>query len=269
MIEKKSDITELLALMAQLRDPKQGCAWDIAQTLKTIVPHTLEEAYEVAEAIENGTIEDIKSELGDLLLQIIFYCQIANENDIFDFSSICTELKDKLIRRHPHIFDKKALPDDAKENLWEALKEKERQEKLNTKNTVLGNIPLNLPALSRAQKIQNRAARVGFDWPNIHFVIEKVQEELKEFEQAYASNDFNAAQEELGDILFVCANLARHLKTDAESILRQANRKFERRFNGIEQKVQASGKTWQAFTLEELEEFWNQIKLQENYEKSS
>ncbi len=256
-------INELLAIMARLRDPEKGCPWDKAQTLESIVPHTIEEAYEVSDAIESGKPDNIKSELADLLLQIVFYCQIGQEKGQFDFAGVVDELKEKLIRRHPHIFSDTVVEANDHHNLWESLKEKERQEKLQSGNTVLADVAKHLPALSRAQKLQARAARVGFDWPHIQFVLDKVQEEVKEFEQAYAEKDMDAAKEELGDILFVCANLARHIKSDAETILRTANKKFERRFNGVEERVIASGRAWDSYTLDELHNYWNQVKEQE------
>ncbi len=256
-------LDELLAIMAKLRDPEKGCPWDKAQTLESIVPHTIEEAYEVSDAIESGKPEDIKSELADLLLQIVFYCQIGKEKGMFDFASVVAELKEKLIRRHPHIFSDTVVEGSEHHNLWESLKEKERQEKLQSGNTVLADVAKHLPALSRAQKLQARAARVGFDWPHIQFVLDKIQEEVKEFEEAYASNNIEAAKEELGDILFVCANLARHIKSDAETILRTANKKFERRFNGVEERVIASGRAWDSYSLDELDHYWNQVKEHE------
>ncbi|MBI2790842.1 MAG: nucleoside triphosphate pyrophosphohydrolase [Gammaproteobacteria bacterium] len=258
----KNPMQALLEMMANLRS-ENGCPWDRAQTFESIVPHTLEEAYEVQDAIENGTPEDIKSEVGDLLLQILFYCQMGKEKGWFDFEAVARQLQDKLIKRHPHVFQDHAMKTEDHHDLWESLKEKERQEKHQDKNFVLTGVALNLPALSRAQKLQERAARVGFDWPHIQFVLDKIQEEIKEFEHSYKENEIEEAKEELGDILFVCANLARHLKTDAESILRKANQKFERRFNGVESKVVSSDKPWDAFTLEELDRFWDEVKEEE------
>jgi ATP diphosphatase len=223
MSELTADLTELLAIMARLRDPKEGCEWDLKQSFASIVPHTLEEAYEVADTIERKALSELPAELGDLLYQIIFYCQIAKEQQLFDFNDVTKLLKEKLIRRHPEIFA------DAKHNHWDALKRAE-----NPHQGLLSSIPTHLPALSQAQKQQNRAATVGFDWPSITPVIAKLQEEITEFEEAYAAGDQSAINEELGDILFVCANLARHAKLDAEQVLRQANRKFARRFGGVE-----------------------------------
>lgn len=265
MNKEDTSIQALLDIMARLRDPIQGCPWDKEQTFETIIPHTLEEAYEVIDAIERAEPADIKAELGDLLLQILFYCQIGKEKSWFDFYDVAQELKEKLMRRHPHIFSDEKMNASAKEHhdLWESLKEKERQEKHQSTPTVLADIPKNLPALMRAQKLQARAARVGFDWPHIRFVLDKIQEEIKEFEDSYAQNDPKALEEELGDILFVCANLARHINVNAETILRRANDKFERRFNGVEDKVRQSGKPWDSFTLEILDTFWDEVKAQE------
>lgn len=261
-------INQLLEIMSKLRDPVKGCPWDLEQTFETIVPHTLEEAYEVADAIENKQPADIKAELGDLLLQIVFYCQLANEKGWFDFSDVVKGLTDKLIQRHPHVFsDEKIQSAKEQHNHWESYKEKERQRRLQKENSVLADVPKNFPALSRAQKLQNRAARVGFDWLNVHSVLDKVQEEIKEFEEAFEEKNMPHAEEELGDILFVCANLARHLQSDAETILRRANAKFERRFRGIEVIVNHSGKKWQDFTLGELEALWQQVKRDEENDK--
>ncbi len=261
MSNKKVSMEELLTIMATLRDPEKGCPWDKKQTLASIVPHTIEEAYEVADAIESGDTKAIKSELADLLLQIIFYCQIGSESGLFDFASVVDELKEKIVRRHPHIFANEKVEDHEHRALWEAIKEKERIDK--SEKGVLSGVAHSLPALLRAQKLQARAARVGFDWPHIDFVLDKMHEEIEEFKVSYKENDFEATQEELGDILFVAVNLARHVKSDAETILRTANKKFERRFGGVEQKVLASGKPWDAFTLKDLDGFWDEVKAQE------
>ncbi len=261
MSEESSNINALLAIMATLRSPDKGCPWDRAQTLQSIVPHTIEEAYEVADAIEKGNPQEIKSEVADLLLQVVFYCQIAKEQGLFDFAEVVDALKEKLIRRHPHIFGDAQVEDH--HSLWESIKEEERKQK-SADHAVLADVAVSLPALLRAQKLQARAARVGFDWPHINYVLDKVHEEIEEFKQSFKDNDLNATQEELGDILFVCANLARHIKSDAETILRKANQKFERRFGGVEQKVLASGRAWDKFTLAELEAFWQAVKQAEN-----
>lgn len=257
-------VDELLAIMARLRDPKLGCPWDLKQTMETIVPHTIEEAYEVADAIERGEIPDILAELGDLLLQIIFYCQIAQENQWFDFNAVAEKLKTKLIERHPHIFAGKEIRSvEEHKQLWQAKKAQERQNKLGDHNSVLAAIPHNLPALIRAQKMQTRAAQVGFDWPHFDLVLAKLKEEVIELEESFEKADQTAMQEELGDILFVCANLARHLQCDAETLMRRANQKFERRFHAVEQKVIHSEKDWSHFSLEELENFWQLAKKEE------
>lgn len=242
-------LEELLDIMAKLRDPVEGCPWDRLQTFATIVPHTLEEAYEVADAIERKAYKELPAELGDLFFQILFYCQMAKEQELFDIKDVLQSLKEKLVRRHPHVFN----GEDKKP--WEELKKQE-----NPNAPLLSAIPKHFPALSGAQKLQNKAATVGFDWPSLKPVLAKLQEEILEFEEAFASKDQAAMQEELGDILFVCANLARHAKLDAEQTLRLANQKFKRRFNGVENKVKASGKEWDAFTLEALEAFWQQVK---------
>lgn len=254
-----SDLSQLLEMMALLRDPIHGCPWSVAQTFSTIVPHTLEETYEVIDAIENKSPSEIRIELGDLLLQIIYYCQMGKEKGWFDFNDVVNTLCEKIKQRHPHVFAGEKTQAGELHNHWEMLKEKERQ-LVQQEAKVLSDVPSNLPALSRAQKLQNRAARVGFDWPHIRLVLEKVQEEIAEFEEAYFEKDNLAAKEELGDILFACANLARHLNSDAEAILRQANTKFEKRFNAVEKIVNHSGKDWHSFSLEELERFWQQVK---------
>lgn len=245
-------LAELLDIMTTLRSVDKGCAWDRAQTFATIVPHTLEEAYEVADVIERQALNELPGELGDLFYQVLFYCQMAKEQQLFALSDVLQALKEKLIRRHPHVFE-----GDASRS-WDEIKQAE-------KNSVglLDSVPQHLPALSGAQKLQNRAATVGFDWPNIRPVIAKLQEEIAEFEEAFVANEQAAMQEELGDILFVCANLARHAKLDAEQTLRLANQKFTRRFNGVEEQVNASGKAWQDFSLEELEAFWQAVKAVE------
>lgn len=252
MIKDNSDVLQdLLAIMAKLRSP-DGCEWDRAQTFVTIVPHTIEEAYEVADVIERNNLQELPGELGDLFHQILFYSQMAKEQGLFDLYDVLLSLKEKLLRRHPHVFN------GEKPQAWEELKKQEKPS-----GGLLADIPNNFPALSTAQKLQKKAATVGFDWPNLHPVIAKLQEEIVEFEEAFVSGDKTAMQEELGDILFVCANLARHAKLDAEQTLRLANEKFKRRFNGVEEQVAASNKPWDAHNLEELEVFWQLVKKAE------
>ncbi len=254
-------LEELLLIMARLRDPKSGCPWDLAQTFESIVPHTLEEAYEVAYAIEKGDYRELQGELGDVLLQILFYCQIAQEQEKFNMHAVMVGLKEKLISRHPHLFGQVVVKDAAEQHqLWQSIKANERKEKLQENNRVLADIPLNLPGLSRAQKLQQRAAEVGFDWPNLEPVLHKLREEVAELEESCRENETEAIKEELGDILFVCANIARHMNTDAEAVMRKANAKFEKRFNFIEDAVQKSGKAWDEFTLEDLEVWWQAAK---------
>lgn len=250
--ETTERLLQLLEMMATLRDPSKGCPWDRAQTFASIVPHTLEEAYEVADVIERQALAELPDELGDLFYQILFYCQMAKEQQLFTLKEVFQALTEKLIRRHPHVFAGETA------RSWEEIKQTEKNS-----STILSSIPQPFPALSGAQKLQNRAARVGFDWPSVQPVIAKLKEEIAEFEEAFAANAQAAMQEELGDILFVCANLARHAKCDAEQTLRLANQKFTRRFNGVEAQVNASGKAWQDFSLEELEAFWQTVKATE------
>ncbi len=246
-------LQDLLNIMAKLRS-NEGCAWDRAQTFATIVPHTIEEAYEVADVIERNQLTELPGELGDLFHQILFYSQMAKEQGMFDLYDVLLSLKDKLLRRHPHVFNGEEY------QTWDELKKLEKKE---NQDGLLSDILMNLPALSSAQKLQRKAATVGFDWPNVHPVIAKLHEEITEFEEAFASGDKAAMQEELGDILFVCANLARHAKIDAEQTLRLANEKFKRRFKGVEQQVKTSNKPWDAHSLGELEDYWQRVKKSE------
>lgn len=253
-------IKKLLEIMAQLRNPEGGCPWDLEQNFASIVPSTLEEAYEVADAIESQDMSQLKEELGDLLFQVVFYSQLGKEEGLFDFNDIAQSMSDKLIHRHPHIFADKTLTQesDIKSN-WEALKAEERAAKGHA--SVLADVPVALPSLSRAQKLQRRAANVGFDWQDSGAVLNKLDEERQEFEEALAENDHAAIADELGDMMFCMVNLSRHLKLDAESVLRAANRKFERRFTEVEQLVESSQKNWQDHSLDELERYWQQAKL--------
>lgn len=253
---------ELLEIMAKVRDAREGCPWDRAQTWQTIAPFTLEETYEVIEAIEQNDAKSLMIELGDLLLQILFYCQIAKEQNLFDFNQVMEALKEKLIRRHPHVFGKKTVKNiEEQRTLWQQLKAEERTNM--PEKGLLADIPSALPALARAQALQEKAAIVGFDWPVIENVLAKLDEEVEELHHSLAKKELKEAQEELGDILFVCANLARHLQADAEQIMRNANQKFTRRFSGVEQKVKASNKSWQEYNLDQLENFWQAVKKEE------
>lgn len=248
----------LVSLMKALRDPKTGCPWDKKQTFESIVPHTLEEAYELAWAIEHQDKEEIKLEVGDLLFQVVFYCQLASEKGWFDLVDVCHALERKLTRRHPHVFgDEKAQNPEQVMEIWETVKDKERNQAC-----LLEDIPRNLPSLSRAQKIQKRVTRVGFDWESIDQVMAKLEEEVAELKEVLGIHS-TKAEEELGDLMFTCCNLARWLGVDAEQLLRQATDKFTQRFNKVEQKVKDSLKPWDHYDLEALEEFWGEAKNDE------
>jgi MazG family protein len=260
------DIHSLLKIMQQLRDPDGGCPWDRDQTYESLVPYTLEEAYEVADAIARKDIEDMRDELGDLLFQVVFYAQIAREQGEFDFNDIANAISEKLIRRHPHVFGDENVKDaDEQTRLWEEHKLAERQKKADSENrshSVLEGISISLPALMRAQKLQRRAARVGFDWPEIAPVMDKVQEELQECRDAIKEKEsYEAIQEEIGDLLFSCVNLARHADIDAETALRDANEKFTGRFNRIEAALAEQGKTVNEASLEEMDALWEKCKM--------
>lgn len=264
MITAKPSMEKLRWIMQQLRDPITGCPWDIKQTFTSIVPHTIEEAYEVADAIEQGDFTELEKELGDLLFQVVFYSQLGAEEKRFDFDSVVAAVCEKLIRRHPHVFADTNLTSDAeiKAN-WENEKAKERQYKNNDQAlSILADIPNNLPALSQAAKIQKRCAHVGFDWHNIDDVFAKVEEEVQEVKAELHNNEL-ALSEELGDLMFAVVNLCRHAKQDPETLLRQANKKFTQRFHGVESQVTQSEKPFEQHSLDELEAYWQQVKLGE------
>lgn len=253
----------LLDIMARLRHPDTGCPWDIKQDFASLVPYTLEEAYEVADAAERGDADDLREELGDLLLQVVFHSQIAKERGLFDFEAVAAAIADKLIRRHPHVFGGMVFETDTeRHSFWENSKQIERQEKgkAEPNESVLDGLAASLPALMYAQKLQKKVARHGFDWPDIGGVFDKVQEELDELREAHASADEAHIREEVGDLLFVAVNLARHLSVDAESALRDSNRKFTRRFQYIEAQVAARGKALADCTLGELDALWDEAK---------
>ena len=251
----------LLNIMRTLRDPERGCPWDKKQTFTSIVPHTLEEAYEVADAIESGDMAELEGELGDLLFQVVFYAQLGQEEALFDFESIAKAMSDKLIRRHPHVFSDMSLEsDEAIKQNWEKLKQQERQSK-NSKNTsLLDDLPKSFPALSLAQKMQKRVGRHGFDWPDLDGVIDKLEEEVAELKEAIKSQDKDHIEEELGDVLFSCVNLSRHLKVDPEAALRKSCRKFEQRFRVLESLIDKDSLTVDSASLEQLEDAWQQAK---------
>ncbi len=259
-----NQITRLLGIMKRLRDPETGCPWDREQTFATIAPYTLEETYEVLDAINREDFEDLRGELGDLLFQVVFYAQMAQEEGRFDFEAVCSSISDKLERRHPHIFGD-ATAGNSTEVLerWESIKTAERAEK--AQHSALDDIPEALPALMRAQKIQKRCSSVGFDWETLGPVLDKVHEEIDEVmhEARQAVVDEAKLEEEVGDLLFATVNLARHLGTKAETALQKANRKFERRFREVESIIAAQGLEMAQATLEQMENAWQQVKRQE------
>ena len=258
------DISELLSIMQRLRDPNGGCPWDLDQNFTTIAPYTIEEAYEVASAIEHKDYAALKDELGDLLLQVVFHAQMAKEKGLFAFDDVVQAICDKMIRRHPHVFAKgNADTPQAVSQAWEDIKRQERASKPEKAQGLLDDVPGALPALMRAVKLQNRAAEVGFDWPNAVNVTDKVAEEARELAEVYASGKHDKVAEEYGDMLFAMANLARHLKVDPEDALRAANAKFVRRFKVIEAGLQSKGKKPEDATLEEMETLWQEAKKAE------
>ena len=276
-LEALTAIDRLIAIMTMLRDKQHGCPWDLEQTIKSLLPYTLEEVYEVADAIENNDLVELEDELGDLLFQVIFYAQIAKEQGAFDFQDIATAITDKLIRRHPHVFpdgdvEQFGIPQeiDAQQVVvnWEAIKEIEREEKrkkggkqaVQGVESILDDVPRALPAVERARKLQKRAAQVGFDWAEIAPVLEKLKEEVAEFEEALASGDLERMSDELGDVLFATINLARHSKIEPEVALRSTNQRFETRFKWIEAALSQQDKVFKDTNLEELDALWDQAK---------
>jgi ATP diphosphatase len=261
------DIGRLLAIMAALRTPKTGCPWDLEQNFATIAPYTLEEAYEVADAIARDDLIDLKEELGDLLLQVVFHARMAEELGAFDFGDVVEVLTAKLIRRHPHVFgDEGSQTPQAVEGLWERIKAQEKEAKAARggveKFGALAGVPVGLPALTRALKLQTKASKVGFDWNDPRAVLHKIREEADEIEAALDGNVTDAAGE-VGDLLFAAVNLARHLRADPEAVLRGTNQKFERRFAAIEHALAADGKKPQDATLAEMDALWDEAKARE------
>lgn len=256
-----SAIQRLLTVMRSLRDPQTGCDWDKKQTIASIAPSTIEESYEVLDAIERQDFNDLREELGDLLYHIVFYAEIAAEQGLFNFDDLCNAASDKLERRHPHIFAQQNRPTFSPD--WEVLKGQERATK--QQFSVLDDIPLALPALMRAHKIQTRCSTVGFDWSTLGPVLDKIYEEIDEVmhEATQIVVEESKLEEELGDMLFAMVNFSRHLGHQAETALQKANRKFERRFQQVEQLVQRSGKKMADVSLAEMDGYWQQIKLQE------
>lgn len=263
------NITRLLGIMAKLRDPDGGCPWDLEQDFPTIAPHTIEEAYEVADAIQSGDMMAVKDELGDLLFQTVFYAQMGKERGLFDFDAIAAHTADKMIRRHPHVFgDVSVATADDQTRHWEELKARERAEKAKASGippSALDGITPGLPALTRAVKLQKRAARVGFDWTRADEILDKIEEEIGELRAELKAERQEKArvQDELGDLLFALVNLARRLDIDPESALRGTNFKFDRRFRFVEQALIKQGKKPETSTLDEMEELWVEAKKTE------
>jgi ATP diphosphatase len=273
-MQPSGDIRRLIDIMAALRDPLRGCPWDVEQTFASIAAFTIEEAYEVADAIERGAIEDLREELGDLLLQVVFHARMAEEAGLFDFGGVVEAITAKLVRRHPHVFgDAGALSSDEVKALWGRIKADERRAKLapdgklgfppKPKPGAFDGVPLALPALSRALKLQEKAGKVGFDWNDVRAVLEKIREEVIEVEAEIAQGSAQALSGEVGDLLFAAVNLARHLKVDPEGALRGANAKFERRFAHIESRLAEGGRTAESATLDEMEGLWAEAKAKE------
>ena len=262
-----NDMTRLLEIMAALRDPEGGCPWDREQSFATIVPHTLEEAYEVAETIEQGDFAELKSELGDLLFQVVFYAQLAKEQGLFEFGDVVRGIEEKLVRRHPHVFGEESVADAAAQSeAWERHKAAERAAKAEREarpESVLDGVSSALPALTRAPKLQKRAARVGFDWPEAVDVLDKIEEEIGELRHELRAGDMGRAREEVGDLLFAVTNLARHVEIDSESALRHTNAKFERRFRAVEAKLAERGIAPHDASLDEMDALWEAVKAEE------
>lgn len=269
------DITRLIEIMAALRTPGTGCPWDLDQDFASIAPYTVEEAYEVADAIARGDKLDLKDELGDLLLQVVFHARMAEEEGSFAFPDVVEAITSKLLRRHPHVFgDARDLSPAEVKVLWHRIKAEEKAAKAAQRAAaglppkaedtgVLAGVPHTLPALTRAWKLQARASTVGFDWNDARLVLDKIREETAEIDEALAKGDKDAIREEIGDLLFVVANLARHVDADPEACLAAASAKFERRFKGIEDRLDAEGRKAQDATLDELEALWQSVKRQE------
>ena len=258
-------IEHLLGIVRRLRDPDQGCPWDVGQTFQSIVPHTIEEAYELADAIESGDFDQIREEAGDVLFQVLFYAQMADEKQHFNFADVVDGLSEKLIRRHPHVFSRNSTAQQETpiavsdvSDSWEKIKRTERQGK--QQSGILDDIPVSLPALTRAQKIQKRASRVGFDWADVAGVFEKLEEEICELKEALVEGEKAAIESELGDVLFCVVNLARHLDFDAETAMRGATRKFEGRFRLMEEQAIASGSRLEDESVSTLEARWQTAK---------
>ncbi len=263
-------IETLLGIMTALRDPQAGCPWDIEQNFSTIAPYTVEEAYEVADAIERNDLAELKDELGDLLFQVVFHAQMASEQGAFDFNDVVRAICDKLTRRHPHVFAEDKTRDKARlERQWEQHKQHERNSKAPNQSALHG-VASALPALRWSQKLQKRAVATGFDWPSIEPVFDKLHEEIEELKaEIHQPDNRERILDEYGDVLFVCVNLALHLQLDAEQALRQANRKFIKRFTLMEKLIQQDGKSLSALTLDQMESCWQLAKQKLQSETSA
>jgi len=264
-MEASRDITRLIEIMAALRTPGTGCPWDLEQDFATIAPYTLEEAYEVADAIARADLGDLREELGDLLLQVVFHARMAQEQDAFDFGDVVHTITEKLLRRHPHVFGtaRGLSPEDVRQ-LWERIKDEEKARKGGTEPAgALAGVPVALPALTRALKLQDKAGKVGFDWNDPMAVLAKIREEAGEIEAAIRAGQRKHAAAEVGDLLFAVVNLARHLDADPEAVLRATNHKFERRFGSIERALAAHGKSPKDSTLAEMDALWDEAKAAE------
>jgi nucleoside triphosphate diphosphatase len=273
-MQPSSDVRRLIEIMAALRDPVAGCPWDVEQTFASIAPFTIEEAYEVADAVDRGSTEDLREELGDLLLQVVFHARMAEEAGMFDFGGVVEAITAKLVRRHPHVFGAdSARSSVAVKALWGRIKAEEKRAKSEARATrglpreappgALDGVPLALPALIRAMKLQEKAGKVGFDWNDVRMVLAKVGEEITEVEAEIAAGSAQSLSGEVGDLLFAVVNLARHLKVDPEAALRVANAKFERRFAHIENRLAERGRTPESATLDEMESLWVEAKAKE------
>jgi ATP diphosphatase len=271
-MKPSKDISRLIEIMAALRAPKTGCPWDIEQNFSTIAPYTIEEAYEVADAIARGDFDDLREELGDLLLQVVYHAQMAEEIGEFAFGDVVEAITTKMIRRHPHVFgDEKARSAGMAKGMWEKIKAAEKAEKRDARiargldpedhgKGFLDSVPVALPALTRALKLQEKAARVGFDWSEAAPILDKIEEEIGELREALATGDAAPIKDEFGDMLFAVVNLGRHLKLDAEAALSGTNEKFRSRFHYVEQALAASGGSLEKATLDEMEALWQQAK---------
>ena len=270
MKAQQYDIADLLRVMARLRDPQTGCPWDIRQDFHSIVPSTLEECYELAQAIEHEDYPHVAEELGDVLFQVIFYSQLGREQGLFSFEDVVDTLVGKLVRRHPHVFldaDIEGVVSDRSsveqvKLSWEAIKQSEREEK--SQSGILADVPVALPALPRAQKLQKRAAQFNFDWPDASAVLPKLEEEIRELREAISAQDTPGIEQEMGDLLFTCVNLSRQLGVDAEASLRRSSAKFERRVSAMEVRATAADRALEDHSQAELEVLWEQAKADDH-----